>query len=141
MSKHLSVALAGIALASAVIVLWLRVRELERSVDALNEQVQSKPRLLSMEAGRTESKKNVEKRPIFKLIDSANTDEGASDVGVPWSVEHGMMIDAAEHATPPSKVETESTMMIESSPSIIEELQQPQIEQPPTSPSSENEFN
>ncbi|MCI0334462.1 MAG: hypothetical protein L0228_14685 [Planctomycetes bacterium] len=138
--------LLGVAMMVAIALLWLRVRELETSVDSLTRQLQSRPGAFVNGPANFVPQQTEEKKKVFQLIDGAHPDNGETEVGVPWSVERGMMIDAAEHSTPRPEAprfefNSESPIMIDESPSILEQLRQSRPEQPPASSSGDGGFN
>lgn len=140
MKKQWAIAAVGFCLLVAVALLWLRVRELERSVDVLTRQVQSKPGVIAVRANEPEQPDDNGEKKIFKLIDSAPSNDEASEIGVPWSVEHGMMIDAAEHATPhPEAQQSPQWKNNDDGPRI--ELREQLFGQPPKSILNDGEFN
>ena len=80
--------LACVALITVIGVLWLRVRSLEATVNALNSNGQRAA--VVMPIGETKSNR-AEQKPVFKLIDSATDNQHESNVGVPWDVERAMI--------------------------------------------------
>jgi hypothetical protein len=82
--------LACVALIAVIGALWLRVRSLEATVNALNQR--SAPAVV-MPIGEAKSN-GAEHKPVFKLIDSATENQHKSNVGVPWDVERALMGDS-----------------------------------------------
>jgi hypothetical protein len=98
MKKQWIPSVAAVCLFVAVGVLWLRVRELERSVESLKTQSPSAPQVISIGTQESQQPTNSERQNVFRLIDAAKQDNGTTDVGVPWSIEEGMLIDEADRA-------------------------------------------
>jgi hypothetical protein len=129
MNKKSINAFFSVAMLVAIGLLWWRVSALDATIDKLSQQLNSKPSVIS--ASQPSPVPNVDKRQIFKLIDSAKSDEGTSHVGVPWSVERAM-IDGAREKAPPQTIREES-IHIEVSPTTpikIEGLFEPTTPDP-----------
>lgn len=92
MKKQAIIALVGIVMIVAIGMLWLRVRSLEATVDALNQRLQTNRNVVTV--GEAKSDENAEGKPIFKLIESAKHNDKTTNVGVPWDVERAMMGEA-----------------------------------------------
>ena len=92
MKKQLAISIFAVVLVSTIAMLWLRVRSLEATVQALRQQLETNPRILNVsEATSNESGKS---KPIFKLIETTKHNEHSSNVGVPWDIERVMIGDA-----------------------------------------------
>jgi hypothetical protein len=137
----LIVAIVAVVLGLATTVLWLRVRELEKSVDIMAQQLPVQPQAIPAVSAQPPQQQAAEKQRIFKLIESPPTN-GSTEVGVPWSVERGMMIDAAQRARPipqvengPPEYKSEGAPLFDASPDVWE------LEQPPTESASDDGMN
>ena len=76
--------------------LWLRIRELERTVNSLRIQPAANSTIVWQNEQR--SKNDAPKKQVFKLIDSPEpVDPGSSNIGVPWNVERAMMRDGQQN--------------------------------------------
>jgi hypothetical protein len=111
MKKPSLATLVGVVMFVAIGLLWWRVRQLESTVSTLNQRLASKPSVISVR--QSEPLPSIDKRKIFKLIDSATSEEGRSPIGVPWSVERAMI--GGAHETP-STIRQEQSTRIEASP-------------------------
>jgi hypothetical protein len=102
--------------------------------------MQSKPAVASVHITKLEQTKGEDGKKLFKLIDSAPTKD-ESKVGVPWSVERGMMLDAAEHAQPRPESPQPETWDdgYEIGPPV--DLREQLFEKPPESMLNDGEFN
>jgi hypothetical protein len=95
MKKQWIPSVVSVCLLIAVGVLWLRVHELERTVNSLRKQVPSAPLVIPIGTQKTEQSTKSERQNVFRLIDGAKQTEGTTHVGVPWSIEEGMLMDGA----------------------------------------------
>jgi hypothetical protein len=125
----------GVAVGVFVVAaLWWRVRQLERSVDSLTRQLQARPEAVTVGGAKQQHRLNEKDENYFQLIEAVRREGGTTEVGVPWSVEHGMMLDAAEHSDLPPEV-SQPNIHIQGSPSLREQLQSPILKQePPAAP-------
>jgi hypothetical protein len=141
MKKQWVVGLLGAAMSIAVVMLWLRVRNLENTVDSLTRQLQAKPGVITVRSSELEQSKEADGKHVFKLIDAAPPKDGATEVGVPWSVEHGMMLDAAEHAEPRPEAPKDEwrNEIYDNGPPV--ELREQLFQQPQKSVLNDGDFN
>ncbi len=86
----------GVFVTIAVVALAIRVRQLEQTVESLTQQRQSSPHVIYMPAIGPATTEHPKERKIFKLLDSAGSNESTTAVGVPWSVEQAIMIDTTK---------------------------------------------
>jgi hypothetical protein len=101
----------GTGLLIAIVLLWLRVRELEKTVHALSQRPSAAPSVVSL--SKPEPENETEKQQVFKLIDAARkTDSGKSKVGIPWDVERAMMGGARNGHTPEQQGEWHSEVQV-----------------------------
>jgi hypothetical protein len=100
MNKRSITVILGIAVMLLTAMLWWRVRTLEKSVDSLTRQLQSKPGAFPVGITYPSLPQNEDRKSIFKLIDSAPVDDSKTKVGVPWNVERGMLLDGAQRNAP-----------------------------------------
>jgi len=130
-------AIGAVSLALATTVLWLRIRELEKSVDTLTRQLQAQPKAIPAVSSQPAPQPAEEKQRNFKLIESPSTN-GETEIGVPWSVERGTIIDAAERMVPMPHVETHPPdYKIEGAPPFDLPSNEWRLEKPPTGSTSD----
>jgi hypothetical protein len=80
----------------AVVVLAVQVWRLERQVGALSQQLESAPRAVMIPTAGPQLAEPPQKRKIFRLLESDGTHGGVTEIGVPWTVEHAMLIEGAK---------------------------------------------
>jgi hypothetical protein len=113
MSQRFVLSAVCIGLAITTFLLWMRVQALSDKVDSLTQQLKSQPKavVLPVEQARS-SEKDPERQGVFRLIET-KTENGTTEVGVPWSVERAMIGEAQQN-------NLRSAPLHESEPVIIE---------------------
>lgn len=91
MNKQSLTALAGVIMLVAIVALWIRVRSLEHTVQALNKRLDANSQVAVIPIGQPQPATKRNNEPVFKLIEGAKHDERTSNVGVPWEVERAMI--------------------------------------------------
>jgi len=88
----------------AIGLLWWRIEQLENMVVSLTQQLNARPKVVT--AGSTElpQLRKAEGEPLFKLLRNAtpsSLDDAKTEVGVPWDIERGMLLDGIERNSRP----------------------------------------
>jgi hypothetical protein len=123
MNKHYVAVVIGTCMTVAIGLLWLRVEQLENKVASLTQQLNARPKVVTAVAPIQPELRRADGESVFKLLKTAtphSLDDGETDVGVPWSIERGMLLDGIERNARP-----------ENSRPIIDEAP---MEGPPTTP-------
>lgn len=79
----------------AVVVLSVQIWRLERKVGSLAKKLESIPQVVMIPAAAAQAAEPPQKRRIFRLLESDGT-LGATEIGVPWTVEHAMLIEGSQ---------------------------------------------
>jgi hypothetical protein len=116
MKKQWLATVFGIGSILLVGLLWLRVRELEKTVSGLEKQLQTKFGVVSVRLNEADQEHQADKQQVFKLIGSPDVDPEKSKVGVPWDVERAMMGGTDHSAFRPSQGEWQ--WKVESTPDV-----------------------
>jgi hypothetical protein len=101
MTKQSVAIMIGICMSVAIGLLWRRVEQLENRVASLTRQLNARPTVVTAVDPKLWQ---AEGKPTFKLLKTAapsNLDDGETDVGVPWSIERGMLLDGLERNSRP----------------------------------------
>jgi len=88
----------------AIGLLWLRVEQLENKIASLTQQLNARPKVVTAAASELSQARKAEGESVFKLLKTAgpnSLDDGETDIGVPWSIEHGMLLDGIERNARP----------------------------------------
>ncbi|HEX2475936.1 MAG TPA: hypothetical protein VHK01_14395 [Lacipirellulaceae bacterium] len=104
MSKHNVAVVIGLCMTVAIGLLWRRVEQLENRVASLKQQLNARPKVVTAVAPALPELRKAEGESVFKLLNTAkpnNLDDGETDVGVPWSIERGMLLDGIERNSRP----------------------------------------
>ena len=117
MAKNSIVALVSAGMLVAIAALWLRVRDLEQSVESLTLQLQSRDKVRTIPVQGPVPRDEGNKTQIFRLIDLHEYTEPETGPFHP-DVDRAMMIEAIENQGPVRRIDpiNEPSAQIESSP-------------------------
>jgi hypothetical protein len=120
MNQRFILSAVYIGLAITTFLLWMRVQALSDKVDSLTQQLKSQPKAIvfPVEQARRPDK-DAQEQGVFRLIET-KTENGTTEVGVPWSVERAMIGEGRQRSLRDAPLHESESPVIESKPSASE---------------------